>query len=116
MTFSLEIKTATQIEADALADALADARNVSLTRREFCLRLAQYGILPSVDAIEAAKGDWPASMSSFLEYLDDAQSADAQIEWAATGSIDRMHTFVLTMGSWLSLSDAQIDDLFGIDP
>jgi hypothetical protein len=53
-------------------------------------------------------------MDSFLTFLDEGQSTEVQIEWAATGSIDRLHPFVLTLGSWLSLTDVEVDGLFGI--
>lgn len=86
----------------------------SLSRRDFCLGLASAGILPNADAIAAARGDWPDAMASFLTYLDAAQAVDAQIEWAAAGSIERMHPFVLSLASWLSMPDADVDALFGI--
>lgn len=111
MSFDLNIKTAAQIEADTLHALRAGA---TLTRREFCLALATAGVLRPEDAIAAAKGEWPAVMESFLSFLDDGQSTDAQIEWAATGSIDRLHPFVLSLASWLGLSDQQLDDLFGV--
>ncbi|MGB1389506.1 MAG: hypothetical protein ACPG61_11530 [Paracoccaceae bacterium] len=86
----------------------------SLTRRQFCLGLAQASILTAADAIAAAKGEWPTAMSAFLGFLDSNQALDAQIEWAATGSIERMHPFVLSLASWLTLTDAEVDALFGL--
>lgn len=111
MSFDLNIRTAEQIEADALHALRAGS---TLTRREFCLVLATAGVLQPEDAIAAAKGEWPTVMDSFLSFLDPDQSTDAQIEWAATGSIDRLHPFVLSLASWLGLSDRQLDDLFGL--
>ena len=111
MNFNLNVRTASQIEADAKNALRAGA---TLTRREFCLALATSGVLKPDDAIAAAKGEWPAVMESFLSFLDTDQSVDAQIEWAATGSIDRLHPFVLSLASWLGLSDQKLDDLFGI--
>ena len=97
------------------ANSLASARaSASLSRRAFCLGLAQLSILTPEQALAAAKGDWPASMQDFLAYLNAEQALDAQIEWAAVGSIDRMHPLVLTLASWLSLPDATLDALFEI--
>jgi hypothetical protein len=105
----------TQAEIDSITvKEIAAKRAVSITRREFCIALATEGVLQPTDAIAAAKGEWPAVMDSFLSFLDPAQSVDAQIEWAATGSVDRLHPFVLSLGSWLSLTEVQIDELFGI--
>lgn len=112
MSFELNVKTAEQLRDELLYGLRSTA---SLTRREFCLALAVSGVLQPEDAIAAAKGEWPAVMDSFLSFLDRAQSTDAQIEWAATGSIDRLHPFVLSLASWLGLSDQQLDDLFGVD-
>lgn len=91
-----------------------EREQASVTRRELCLGLAQMGILTGPDAIEAAKGEWPSAMSGFLTYLDEAQALDAQIEWAATGTIDRLHPFILSLASWLSLEETTVDELFGI--
>ena len=111
MSFDLNIKSAAEIEADSLQTLRAGA---ALTRREFCLALATASVLQPEDAIAAAKGEWPSVMGGFLSFLDPDQSTDAQIEWAATGSIDRLHPFVLSLASWVGLSDQQLDDLFGV--
>lgn len=113
MTFSITIKTV----ADLAAEALASARSGStLTRRQFCLALVTHGILSNDDAVLAAKGEWPTALDSFLEYapLTEAQITEARIEWAAAGIIERMNPLVLTLGSWLGLTDAQIDAMFVI--
>lgn len=97
------------------ANALAEARaSASVTRREFCLGLARLSILTPEAALASAKGGWPAEMDGFLTYLDADQALEAQIEWAAVATVDRMHPMVLSLASWLSLSDAQVDELFGI--
>ena len=104
-------------EAQAPEEALATAReNATLTLREFCIALTRDGILTFAEAIDAARGLWPAPMATFLDYLTPEQAAEVQIEWAAAGSIERMHSFVLTLASWLDLSDEQVDTLFGIEP
>ena len=104
------------ITAEAKAETtLTQARSTaSLSRREFCLRLASMNILPGSDALASAKGEWPATMADFLGYLDADQALDAQIEWAAVSSIDRLHPMVLTLASWLDLPELQVDALFGI--
>lgn len=83
-----------------------------VSRREFCLNLARFGILQPADALAAAKGEWPAVMVDFLAYLDAAQALDAQIEWAAAAEIERRNPIVLTLGSWLGLSETTENALF----
>ena len=98
-------------------EVLAIAReNATLTLREFCIALTRDGVLTTAEAIDAARGLWPTPMATFLDYLTPEQAAEVQIEWAAAGSIERMHPFVLTLASWLDLSDEQVDTLFGIEP
>ena len=63
---------------------------------------------------DAVACEWPASLDSFLDYLTPAQARDVQIDWAACATVQRLHPFVLTLGSWLGLSDADLDALFGI--
>lgn len=108
---SLTIRTAEDIAADHLAAARASAR---LSRREFCLALSRAGILTPMDAVAAARGDWPASLAGFLDYLTDDEAADAQIEWAAAGHVERTAPLILILGSWLSLDDAAVDVMFGV--
>ena len=95
---------------------LADLRlTASVTRMEFCLALAATDLLTHDEAIAAARGDWPAPMVEFLTFLDSEQSLDAQVEWASATTIHRMHPFVLSLGSWLVLTDTAVAALFGIN-
>jgi hypothetical protein len=97
------------------ASALTSARvSASVTRRAFCLGLARLEILSPEAALASAKGGWPAEMDGFLSFLDPDQALEAQIEWAAVATVDRMHPMVLSLASWLTLSDTQVDALFGI--
>lgn len=95
-------------------DPNATRNNAAIERAEFCNNLAAAGILTDSDAIKGAQGFWPDAMISFLDYLDATQRRDVQIEWATVLTIRRMHPFVLSLGSWLGLTDAQVDTLFGI--
>jgi len=83
-----------------------------VTRREFCLRLANLKVLNEDDALAAAKGEWPAALDSFLPLLDAGQALDAQIEWAAATIVERNNPLVLTLGSWLSLRDETLLAIF----
>jgi len=94
---------------------IAEIREYSeITRMEFCNNLANVGVLTNKDAIDVARGDWPYAMADFLNYLNPAESRGIQIEWATAASVRRMHPFVLLLGSWLNLTDEQVDTLFGI--
>lgn len=99
---------------DKAAAAVASARSVAMSRAEFCNAIAHIGIVSDAEAIAGARGEWPASLGSFLDYLTPAQARDVQIDWAACVTVQRLHPFVLTLGSWLGLLDADLDALFGL--
>jgi len=97
-----------------LAETLASWRDTaSLPKAEFCTGLIGLGILTTDDAVSASRGNWPDAMAGFLTYLTPEQAAQVQIEWATRTTIRRMNTFVLTLASWASLTDAGVDAMFG---
>ena len=97
--------------------SIEDIREVSsITRRSFCLALAHADILPSAEAIEAAKGNWPATFDAALAGLSDAEKFAAQIEWATAQNVQRTHPLIAMLAGpdAANLTDAQVDTLFGI--
>ena len=84
-----------------------------LTKTEFVMACVGAGILTQAEAVTVGRGDWPSAMSGFLSYLTQEQAISVQIEWAAQAEISRMNVFVLSLGSWLEMTDAQLDALFG---
>jgi hypothetical protein len=89
----------------------------SLTRRAFCLALASADILPPAEAIDAAKGNWPATFDAALAGLSDTEKFAAQIEWATAQNVQRAHPLIAMLAGpdAANLSDAQVDTLFGIN-
>lgn len=97
-------------------EALAAWRGTAkISKAEFILGLILLEILTLDDAIGASRGNWPTALAGFLDYLTPEQSAQVQIEWATRTTIGRMDTYVLVLGSYLSLTDAQLDGIFGRD-
>lgn len=88
--------------------------STSIDRAAFCNGLADAGVIKDVEAIAAARGEWPSSFAGFLDYLNATQSRDAQITWASCVTVERMHEFVLLLAWWKDMTDAQVDALFGI--
>jgi hypothetical protein len=84
-----------------------------ISRGAFCLALAGAGVLPPVEAIDAAKGNWPATFAAALTGLSDAEGFGAQIEWATAQNIRRTHPLLAVLAAAAGLSDAQVDALFG---
>lgn len=99
---------------EKLVSSTAIARNKSISRAEFCNAIAAHGVVNDSEAIAGARGEWPAPMKDFLDYLDTSQARDVQIEWASCATIERMHPFVLILGSWLQMTDKELDTIFDI--
>jgi len=97
------------------AELLAQTRaSAYMTRIDFCIAMARAGVLTHADAVASARGAWPEAMATFLDYLDAEQRLDAQIEWAACDTVQRMHPFMLSLASWLGMSDEDVDAIFGV--
>jgi hypothetical protein len=87
--------------------------NAFLSRLDFCTVLVSIGILTKDQALATIGGVWPEPMLNFLSYLDADQSFGVQMEWKAAVTVNRTHPFILSLGSWLGLTDTQLDSMFG---
>lgn len=95
-------------------EILSEKRSAaSAERADFCNRLADIDMLTNEEAIDAAKGAWPAPMQDFLAVLDDRQRRDVLIEWATRLTVERMHWAVLLMVSLGFATEEQADYLCG---
>jgi hypothetical protein len=109
----------TEVSADQfpapIPPSIEDIRAITfLTRRAFCLALAIANILPPAEAIDAAKGNWPATFDAALAGLPDAEKIAAQIEWATAQNVQRTHPLLAMLALEANISAAQVDTLFGI--
>jgi hypothetical protein len=84
-----------------------------LSRLDFCTALVRLNILTKDQALATIDGVWPEPMLSFLSYLDADQAFEVQMEWKAAVTVQRNHPFILSLGSWLGLTTAQLDAMFG---
>ena len=96
-------------EAEKLADARQAAR---ITRGKFCMACVGAGLLTEAEAIEAAKGDWPESFSNALP--DGVPEYAAKIEWASVTHVRRMNKILLGVAAAAGVTDAQLDQMFGV--
>jgi hypothetical protein len=85
----------------------------SLSRLDFCTSLVRLNILTKDQALATIDGVWPEPMLNFLSYLDADQAFEVQMEWKAAVTVQRNHPFILSLGSWLGLTTAQLDAMFG---
>jgi hypothetical protein len=87
--------------------------NASLSRLDFCTSLVRLNILTKEQALATIDGVWPEPMLNFLGYLDADQAFEVQMEWKAAVTVQRNHPFILSLGSWVGLTTAQLDAMFG---
>jgi hypothetical protein len=87
--------------------------NAFLSRLDFCTSLVRLNILTKEQALATIDGVWPEPMLNFLGYLDADQAFEVQMEWKAAVTVQRTHPFILSLGSWLGLTTAQLDAMFG---
>jgi hypothetical protein len=99
-----------RFEADPI---IAWRANASLSRLDFCTSLVRLNILTKDQALATIDGVWPEPMLNFLSYLDADQAFEVQMEWKAAATVQRNHPFILSLGSWLGLTTAQLDAMFG---
>lgn len=85
----------------------------ALPRGKFCMALVAASILPSTEAIAAARGEWPETFNAAFDKLSTEEAVDAQIEWATTQLIRRNHPLIAMLGELAGLKVEQIDELFG---
>ena len=88
-------------------------KQAKLTRIEFLAKLVQAGILPQSEALEAGKGDWPATFSSAISELGAEESFEAQLAWATAQEISRNHPLIETLRGYTNLTQEQVDAMFG---
>lgn len=96
-------------------EALTQWREVaSLKRRDFVKAAVYAGILPKEQAAQAARGDWPSAFNSALEEMpDDDARLDAEIDWATADNVTRNGLLLSAVQDAASVSDEQLDEMFG---
>ena len=83
-----------------------------VTRTQFCLAAKGYALLSPADAIDAAKGGWPAAFTAALSSMPGIDVDDAQIVWAAATEIHRAHPIMEAMRAYLQWTPGQMDAFF----
>ena len=83
-----------------------------VTRTQFCLAAKGYALLSPADAIDAAKGGWPAAFTAALSSMPGIDVDEAQIVWAAATEIHRAHPIMEAMRDYLQWTPGQMDAFF----
>lgn len=102
-------------KADLMAARLAAARSeASLERADFCIALADLGLLSAEECVRAAQGHWPDGFQEFLMYLTEDQARNMRTSWAGAVDVRRMDAAILSLAWWFKISDEVLDAMFGV--
>jgi len=71
-------------------------------------------IITDGDAEEAADGSWPSSFNTFLAGMTAAQRIEAKALWASRADVRRASPLLALVAANKSVTDEQLDTLFGI--
>jgi len=85
---------------------------VDMDKGAFCIGLMRLGVLPAAEAVAASKGEWPATFANAVAILP-IDPDEAQIIWAATARVRRLHPILLALIPQSPLTDAGVDAMFG---
>ncbi|MBV6637032.1 MAG: hypothetical protein KI788_14145 [Mameliella sp.] len=106
------------ITAEAKAEqALTEARaGAVLSRTEFALASQAAGIITKTEATAwLAGGTIPAAAAAALAFIPDQTERDeAEIRFIGAQQIDRTNPIISLLQAHLSLTDGEVDALFGI--
>lgn len=109
-----EVWTVVPLTAEEKAANLDAWRGAaSLTRGQFVLACFAAGLLDTQEAIEAARGGWPASFNAAVSGLPVEAAAAAQIEWATAVSVRRSSPLLEAVRAVAGVTPEQLDTMFG---
>lgn len=121
------VPVARDMTADEIAEfeeranlAVANSRASAIVAKAvFCSALWRAGILSKPEAVQAARGEWPATFAAFTAGLSEADATDAEIKWAAVTEIHYADPLLQGLALYHAQGDqaaatALLDQLFGI--
>lgn len=84
-----------------------------LPKSLFLRGLITAGILPESEALDAAKGNWPATFSAALSSLSSGAQFEAQINWAAATKVTRNDPLLEILRAKAGVAHEVLDTMFG---
>lgn len=102
--------------ADLDAELEARRAAASLSRCDAVLAAVNAGIILPEEAGEAARGQVPPSLTSALSSLPPEMQLEAEVRWSGSTVIERTNPILIAMAQAKGITDAQLDELFGVEP
>lgn len=88
----------------------------SISKQEFCLQLIALDLMTNDDVITAAENGWPSALDNMLTGMAPVDAAQARVIWATSPRVRRNHPLLSAIAGHLSVSDPQLDAMFGWPP
>lgn len=107
-------RTPEDLAADAAARLAGARAAAALDKADLLLALWQAEILTPEDAEIAAGGQIPPTFAALLADQPDDVKITARIKWAADTRISRMNPLILLAAWAADISDAVLDQIFGV--
>lgn len=92
----------------------------SMPKAQFCIGMAEIGVLTDEEAIEAAKGNMPATFAATTAHLTAAEQRDVAVRWAAATVVDRADPMLEAFRAYAeadpnlpTITPEQLDTVFG---
>lgn len=99
---------------DPEAEHEAKRAMASMTRSDFLLAAIRAGIIQPSDAGPAARGEIPPSLAPVFASMPPDVQIEAVVRWGAATMIDRTNPVLAALAAAMTVTDAQLDALFGI--
>ena len=99
---------------DPVAELEAARASANMTRSDFLLAAIRAGIILPSDAGPAARGEIPPSLEPVFDGLPPEVQIEAVVRWSASTMIERMNPVLAALAGAMTITDAQLDALFGI--
>lgn len=100
--------------ADLEAELQAKRGAAWLTKPDFLLACMGVGLLTPDEAAQAARGIVPEPFQSAVDALDPMTKDYLAVLWPTATRIERTDPFIETIAAMRGLSDALVDQLFGV--
>lgn len=101
--------------ADLEAELQAKRDATWLTKPDFLLACMGAGLLTPAEAAQAAQGIVPEPFQSAVDALDPMTKDYLAVLWPTATRIERTDPFIETIAAMRGLSDALVDQLFGVE-
>lgn len=95
-------------------------QNTTLARSEFCVAMMRDGWWTKAEAESAGSGQVPSLFSTVLAasvtagVITQEESDVAEVTWSSLRQVERAHPVIPIAQTVYSMTDAQVDTLFGI--